>query len=94
MELVKPDLKPLPSNLEIPEDTKLQIAKAVQDTQDENTRRVQSWSSTLDGQYMAVYSASADLINGATKNLRAYGKLMGALDLRQQTLISRSGPYL
>ena len=94
VDLVKPDLEPLLRDLDIPEDTKLQITKAVQNTHNENIHRVQTWSSMLDGQYRAVYSVSADLINGVTENLRAYGKLMGALDLCQQTLIRRSNPFL
>ena len=35
-----------------------------------------------------------ELINGVTENLRAYSKLLGALDLRQQTLLQQSKLYV
>ena len=91
-DLVLPNLEPIIRDL--PDDIWLRITKAVKDSQDENARCVQAWSSMLDGPFRSVYSVSVDLINGVIENLRAYGKLVGALDLRQQTLIRRSGPFL
>ena len=81
-------------SLNVPEKTKIEIDTAIRLAHDENSSRVQAWQSKQDYQYWTVYSASVELNNGVTENLRAYGKLLGALDFCQQILLWQSGHFL
>ena len=73
-DLSMPDLEPIIQDL--PDDIKLRIRQAVQESHEVNVSRVHS----LENHFRTLYTVSADLINGAMENLRVYGKFVWSLD--------------
>ena len=51
---------------------------------------VQLW----DSKAKSLYSAAAGFVNDGVETLRGYGKVQTALDVRQQSILRKSGPFV
>ena len=78
----------------VPEETRERIVPAAQQNHKINSARVQDWQVKVDLAYRSCYSASTELIKGATKDLRCFAKFLGALDHHCQGLIRRASCFV
>ena len=87
-ELEKPDLSSLVEDL--PEEVRRRILLTVEESHQENLRRVQ----VLDQRFRSLYTSATGLVNDAMETYRAFGKVTAALDIRQQLIVRKSGPFV
>ena len=69
------DLAPL--LLKLSKEIRNRIIQKIKKTHLDNLERVRYWQSDIEARYKTCYQASAEIINGVTKNLRVYGKFAG-----------------
>ena len=48
----------------------------------------------LDAKARSLYSSAAGLVNDGVETLRGFGKVQTALDIRQQSILRKSGPFV
>ena len=75
---------------EVPPEMKTKILVAVQQSQANNQQMVQLW----DSKAKSLYSAAAGLVNDGVETLRGYGKVETALDVGQQSILRKGGPFV
>ena len=66
------------------------ILIAFKQSQANNQQMVQLW----DSKAKSLYSAAAGLVNDGVETLRGYGKVQTALDVCQQSILRKSGPFV
>merc|ERR1712112_480075 len=86
----KPDLSSIIMDSTIPQEVRERIHLAVEMSHQENVRRVQA----LDQKFRGLYTTVSGLINDSMEAIRGYRKVASALDIRQQVIIRRSGPFI
>ena len=62
----------------------------VEESHDENYRRVQA----LDTRFRSLYTAATGLVNDGTQAIRGYGRLASALDVREQAILRKCGTFV
>ena len=48
----------------------------------------------LDSKIRSLYTAAAGLVNDGVETLRGFGKVQIALDMHQQSILRKSGPFV
>ena len=86
--LEKPDLSPLLEDM--PEEVRRRILLSVEETHRENLRKVQ----VLDQRCRNLYTSAKGLVNDAMETYRMFGKVTATLDIRQQLIVRKSGPFV
>ena len=66
------------------------ILTAVRQAHLNNLQRVQQWDSKV----RSLYSAASGLVNDGVETLRGYGQIQTALDICQQSILRRAGPFV
>ena len=66
------------------------ILMAVKQSQANNQQNVQ----LLDAKARSLYSSAAGLVNDRVETLRGFGKVQTALDICQQSILRKSGPFV
>ena len=66
------------------------ILTAVRQTHSNNFQRVQQWDSKV----RSLYTVAARLVNDRGESLRGYRWIQTALDVRQQSILRRAGPFI
>ena len=56
----------------------------------ENLKKVQA----LDQKIQGLYTTAASLVNDSSETMRGYGKVISALDIHQQVIVRKSGPFV
>ena len=94
--LLFPELSPEDLELEsiigdeVSPEMKIIILTAVKQSQANNQHMVQ----LLDSKAQSLYSSVTRLVNDGVETLRGFGKVQMALDVRQQSILRRSGPFV
>ena len=83
-----PDLESIIGNSVNPE-TKERIMNAVNQSLASNRDKVQVLDSTI----RSLYSAASRLVNNGAEILRSFGLVKTALDVRQQSIVRKAGPF-
>ena len=86
----KPDLSSLIMDSTIPQEVRERIHLAVEMSHQENVRKVQA----LDQKFRGLYTTVSGLVNDSMEAIHGYGKVASALDIRQQVIVRRSGPFV
>ena len=63
---------------------------AVRQAYSNNIQQVQQWDSKV----RSLYSVALGLVNDRVESLRGYGQIQTALDVRQQSILRRAGPFV
>ena len=87
--LETPDLASLMPD-SVPEDVKSRVLLAAKESHARNCERVQN----LDLITRRLYSISAGLVNDGMETTRGYGKVVAALNVRQQSILRKCGPFV
>ena len=66
------------------------ILQAVKQTHVNNLWKLQLWDSKIG----RLYSAGAGLVNDRVESYRGYGRIQTALDVCQQSIMRRAGPFI
>merc|ERR1712112_609065 len=74
----------------LPEDVRERILLAVEETHQGNLQKVHA----LDQKFRSLYTSAAGLVNDAMETFRAFGKVTAALNIRQQFIVRKSGPFV
>ena len=48
----------------------------------------------LESKFRSLYTMAAGLVNNSTEAIRGYGRLASSLDVWQQAILRKSGPFL
>ena len=86
----KPDLSSLILDSTIPMEVRERIHLAVEMSHQENVKRVKA----LDQKFRGLYTVASGLVNNSMEAVRGFGKVAAALDIRQQVIVRRSGPFI
>ena len=89
LSLGDPDLESIMKD-EVPQEVQTRILAAVKQSQANNQQMVQLW----DSKAKSLYFAAAGLVNDRVERLRRFSKLQMALDVCQQSIFRRSGPFV
>ena len=89
LSLEDPDLESIMGDKVSPE-MKVMILTAVKQSQANNQQMVQ----LLDTKARSLYSSAAGLVNDGVETLRGFGKVQMALDMHQQSILRKSGPFV
>ena len=75
---------------QVPQEIKAKILVAVRQAHLKNLQRVQQWDSKV----RSLYFAALGLVNDGVETLRGYGQIQTALDVCQQSILRRAGPFV
>ena len=89
LSLEDPDLESIMGD-EISLEMKTMILVAVKESHAKNQQMVQ----LMDTKARSLYSSAAGLVNDGVETLRGFGKVQTALDIRLQSILRRSGPFV
>ena len=89
LSLEDPDLESIMGDKVSPE-MKVMILTADKQSQTNNQQMVQ----LLDAKAKSLYSSAAGLVNDGVETLREFGKVQMALDMRQQSILRKCGPFI
>ena len=48
----------------------------------------------LESKFRSLYTTAAGLVNNSTEAIRGYGRLASSLDVQQQAILRKSGPFV
>merc|ERR1712082_228480 len=86
----KPDLSAFLMDSTVPQDVREKIRLAVQESHKENLSRAQA----MDLKFCGLYTITKGLVNNSSEAIRGFGKVAAALDIRQQFIVRKSGPFV
>ena len=86
----KPDLSAFLMDGTVPRDVRERIHLAVQESHEENLSRARA----MDQKFRGLYTITEGLVNNSSEAIRGFGKVAAALDIRQQFIIRKSGPFV
>ena len=87
--LERPDLASLlPDSL--PEEVKRRVLLTIKESHTKYCERVQN----LDSITRSLYTTAAGLVNDGMEAIRGYGKVVATLDVWQQSILRKSGPFV
>lgn len=89
LSLEDPDLESIMKD-EVPQEVQTRILIAVKQSQANNHQMVQLWDSIV----RSLYIAAAGLVNDGVETLRGFGKMQMPLDMHQQSILRKSGPFV
>ena len=89
LSLEDPDLESIMGD-EVSPEMQTKILADVKQTQANNQQIVQLW----DSKAKSLYSAAPGLENDWVEMLRGFGKVQTGLDIRQQSILRKSGPFV
>ena len=72
------------------QEVQTRILTAVRQAYSNNIQQVQQWDSKV----RSLYSVALGLVNDRVESLRGYGQIQTALDVRQQYILRRAGPFV
>ena len=75
---------------QVPQEIQAKILSAVRQAHLNNLQRVQQWDSKV----RSLYTAASGLVNDGIESLRGYGQIQAALDVHQQSILRRAGPFV
>ena len=73
-----------------PQEVQARILQAIRQTHVNNLEKLRAWNSKV----RTLYSASLGLINNGVESYKGYGWIQTALDVRQQSIVRRAGPFI
>ena len=74
----------------VPQDVRERIRIMVDESHQENVQKVKA----LDDKFRGLYTITEGLVNNSSEAIRGFGKVAAALDIRQQLIVRRSGPFV
>ena len=74
----------------VPQDIKVRILAAARQSTANNQEMVQ----LLDSKIRSLYTTASGLVNDGVETLRGYGQVLTALNVRQQSILRMSGPFV
>ena len=86
----KPDLSAFLMDSTVPKDVRERIYLAVEESHQENLQRARA----MDQKFHSLYTITEGLVNDSTEAVRGFGKVAAALDIRQQFIVRKSGPFV
>ena len=73
----------------VPQEFKNKVLITARESHTRNQEKVQ----TLDSNIRSLYTSASGLVNDGVETLRGYGRVQTALNIRQQSIIRKSGPF-
>ena len=74
----------------VPQNIKNRFLITAREAHTRNQERVQS----LDSKIRSLYTVASGLVNDGVETLREFGKVQTALDVHQQSILRKSGPFI
>ena len=87
--LEDPDLESIMGDRD-PMDIKVRILAAARQSHANNQEMVQ----LLDSKIRSLYTAASGLVNDGVETLRGFGRVQTALNVHQQSILRKSGPFV
>ena len=87
--LEEPELESIMGD-QVPQEIQNRILMAVRQTHTNNVQRVQLWDSKV----RSLYSVASGLVNDRVETLRGFGQVQTALDVPQQSILRKCGPFI
>ena len=75
---------------QVPQEIQVRILLAVRQVHLNNLQGVQQWDSKV----RSLYTMASGLVNDGIESLRRYGWIQAALDVPQQSILRRVGPFI